>query len=141
MLQMIKTEELKSSTGKIYLKIKADLAEKWIYSDWIGYPMPEYVAEGAIAYLDVLKAHNFSKILNDNRNLVGRWDQSLNWIKEVWLPYAVKSGLKRFAHVTHADALATGAATIMQQLVKGHLEMQVFSDLETAKNWLREINH
>ncbi|MEJ8756139.1 hypothetical protein WG947_03965 [Pontibacter sp. H259] len=141
MLEMIKSEELKASTGKTYLKIKADLAEKWIYSDWIGYPTPDNVAEGSITYLDAMKAHNFDKILNDNRNLVGRWDQSLNWVKQVWLPYAVKAGLKKFAHIAHADALATGAASVMKDIVKDHLEMQVFSDLETAKNWLREHNN
>jgi len=135
---MTRTEELKSSTGKIYLKIKPDLSEKWIYSNWIGYPTPDHVAAGAIAYLDAMKANNFSKVLNDNRNLVGRWDQSLAWIEQVWLPYAVKAGLKKFAHVTHTDALATGAASVMEDLVKDQLEMRVFSDLEAAKSWLQE---
>ena len=79
--------------------------------------------------------------LNDNRNLVGRWDQALTWIEQVWLPYAVKSGLKKFAHVTHTDALATGAASVMQDLVKDYIEMQVFSDLESAKDWLRDHNN
>lgn len=137
MFQKTLPEELKTSTGKTFLKIKTDLADNWVYTDWIGYPTPENVAKGALAYLDTLKANNLNAVLNDNRNLVGRWDQSLDWVKQVWLPYAVKSGLKRFAHVAPKDALSIGAAVIMQEYIKSKVEMQVFSNLEEAKVWLR----
>ena len=137
MLQTRNSEELKTFTGKTYLRIQADLDENWIYSDWIGYPTPENVAKGALAYLDMLQAHNMNSILNDNRNLVGRWDQSLDWVREVWLPYAVKSGLKYFAHIAPSEALSASAAGIMKEFVKAKVNMQVFNDIETAKAWLR----
>ena len=141
MFQNTLSEELKTSTGKTFLRIKADQTENWIYTDWIGYPTPENVARGALAYLDAMKANNFNAILNDNRNLVGRWDQSLDWVRQVWLPYAVKSGLKRFAHIAPKEAMSTGAAGIMREYLKGKIEMQVFNNLEEAKVWLRSHNN
>ena len=137
---MMRSEELKTSTGKTFLTINHDPAENWLYTDWIGYPTPGNVAKGSIAYLDALKALNLNSILNDNRHLVGRWDQSLNWVEQVWLPYAVEAGLKRFAHVAPTDALATGAASVMQNIVKNHVNMQVFSGLADARNWLQTQN-
>lgn len=141
MLKMTNFEELRTSTGKTFLKIKHDSTENWIYTDWIGYPTPENVKKGALAYLKILKEYNLTSILNDNRNLVGRWDNSLDWVKQVWLPEAVKAGLKKLAHVTLADSLATGAASVMQEFVEQSIDMQVFTDLEEAKDWLRTENN
>ncbi|MBC5775368.1 hypothetical protein H8S95_14910 [Pontibacter sp. KCTC 32443] len=138
MLQIIHSEELKTSTGKTFLKIKYNSNENWIYTDWIGYPTPENVAKGAIAYLEAMQANNLNRVLNDNRNLVGRWDNALDWVEQVWLPIAIKAGLKRFAHITHQDSLSFKAASIMQNLIRSHIEMRVFTDPEAAKLWLRE---
>ena len=138
---MISFEELRTSTGKTFLKIKYDHIENWLYTNWIGYPTPDNVAKGALAYLEMLKAYDLASVLNDNRNLVGRWDNSLDWVEKVWLPEAAKAGLKYFAHVTLSGSLATGAASRMQDLVKGLIEMQVFTDLEEAKAWLRSKNN
>lgn len=136
----MKLRELKSPTGKTYLKIDFDPQNLWILADWQGYPTPNNVATGAIAYLDSMREHGCHSVLNDNRNLVGPWDQSLDWLEKHWIPYAIGSGLKYFAHIGELHAFSTNSATGLKALIKDAFQMELFNDIEKAKAWLRSNN-
>ncbi|MCC9138182.1 STAS/SEC14 domain-containing protein [Pontibacter silvestris] len=136
----MKLKELKSATGKTFLRIGFDTQNQWVHADWHGYPTPDNVATGAIAYLNSMKEHDCHSVLNDNRNLVGPWDQSLDWLEKEWIPYAVRSGLKHFAHVGDNHSFSTNSASNFKTRIKGAFEMEIFDDVEKAKAWLKANN-
>ncbi|WP_207432611.1 STAS/SEC14 domain-containing protein [Sabulibacter ruber] len=130
-------EELLSPTGKVFLQIDLDANDQWIYANWIGYPTHDNVAKGAFAYLDWMQAKGRSAVLNDNRNLVGRWDNSLDWLEQHWIPYAVKKGLKYWAHLDTTGTFSADSADQLRARVRGRFEVQLFDDQAAAENWLR----
>ncbi|MCP2043603.1 STAS/SEC14 domain-containing protein [Pontibacter sp. HSC-36F09] len=132
----MKVQELTSSTGKTYLTIYYDEHNKWVYNDWIGYVSPENVKQGSLAVLQAIKQHKASCGLNDNRNLVGRWDESVEWIEQVWIPAAAEAGLRYYAHIANEDAFAAASSADMLDRVQGRFEMRIFKDIDEARSWL-----
>ncbi|GAB3197638.1 hypothetical protein ABID22_000807 [Pontibacter aydingkolensis] len=131
-----KHQELKSSTGKVYLTITYDEKNRCVHNNWLGYLSLENVRQGAMAVLHFIDTFKAPHTLNDNRELVGPWDQAVDWIEQEWMPRAVEAGLKCFAHVVDQDAFAAAAATDMLNRVNGQFQMRIFKDIYDAKQWL-----
>ncbi|MFB9865027.1 STAS/SEC14 domain-containing protein [Rufibacter immobilis] len=129
---------MSSTTGKVFLQIELEPGQQWIYANWIGYPTPDNVAKGAFAYLDWMQAKGCTAVLNDNRQLVGRWDQSLDWLEKQWIPYALKTGLKHWAHLDNLATFSASSADQLRERVKGRFEIQLFDDQAAAEEWLRK---
>lgn len=132
----MKIQELTSSTGKVYLTIHYDEQNKWLYNDWTGYVTPENVKQGGLAVLDAIKQHRTALGLNDNRNLVGRWDDALAWIEQEWIPAAAEAGLRYYAHVVDADSFAAASSADMLNRVQGRFQMRIFQNMTDAREWL-----
>ncbi|GGK58737.1 hypothetical protein ACD591_16230 [Rufibacter glacialis] len=131
-------EEMRTPTGKIFLQIDLAPQERWIYNNWIGYPTHENVAKGAMKYLDWMQAKGLSAVLNDNRQLVGRWDGSIDWLEKNWIPYAVKTGLKFWAHLDNPGTLSVNSADLLIARTRGKFEVKIFDDQAAAEHWLLE---
>ncbi|WP_205501934.1 hypothetical protein [Rufibacter psychrotolerans] len=130
-------EELVTPTGKVFLQISLEPHDQWIHANWIGYPTHDNVAKGAITYLDWMKAKGCSAVLNDNRHLVGRWNQSLDWLEQHWVPYAVKAGLRYWAHLDTPGTFSAESADLLRARVRGKFEVQLFEDQAAAETWLK----
>jgi hypothetical protein len=135
---MIKIAELTSATGKTFLTIAYDAANNWIYNNWIGYVSPENVKLGSIAVLEAFQTHQTPYGLNDNQELVGRWDEAVDWIEQVWMPQAAAAGLRCYAHVTNQESFAAASAAEMESRTNGLFQMRIFGDMDSAKSWLKE---
>lgn len=109
----------------------------WLRATWSGYITPGDALSGASNYLARAEPFHSPYLLNDNTSLRGPWFDSLAWLDRVWLPQAVRLGLRYIAHVvqadTHTDILTL---TCPAPLTKG-LELQFFDDLASAQEWLR----
>ena len=130
-------QELKSPTGRVYLTIDMDTANRWILVDWIGYLTADSIRAGAQAYTDALTKSGFSCVLNDTRSVRGPWDHSMDWVINVWAPNAAAAGLKHFAMVSTPESLADGsAANFYAQLTA--FQAEVFDNLSSARAWLSQ---
>jgi hypothetical protein len=130
--------ELTNSFDKVYLTIEFDEANQWIYSNWIGILPTNDVVRGCEGIIELLQAHPCSRILNDNRAVVGSWSLANEWIAQQWAPQAIKLGLKRFAHVVSPGIFGQASAAEMAMRVGPRLEMRLFQDVQAAQSWLRE---
>jgi hypothetical protein len=135
---MVNKTELTSSTGKVFLTVECDAANNWVYNCWNGYVSPENVMQGCLAVLEAFQNQRSVSILNDNSQLVGRWDDSVEWIEKEWIPRALKAGLRYFAHVANQESFAAASAAQLSSRTHGLFEMRIFGDLEQAQNWLKE---
>lgn len=132
----MKVQELTSSTGKTYLTIHYDEQHHWVYNDWNGYVSPDNVKQGSRAVLNAIVQYSAALGLNDNRHLVGRWDDAVEWIEQEWIPNAAAAGLRYYAHVVNADAFAAASSGEMLSRVQGRFQMRIFSDYSEARDWL-----
>lgn len=131
-------DELQSSLGKTYLTIHYRPEGPWIHADWIGYPTGTSVLRGALTYLDRMKSQHCHAVLNDNRRLVGRWDASLEFLEQQWIPRAIANGLHYWAHLDNPGALSEASADALRERVKDRFEIRLFEDQLQAEDWLRE---
>jgi len=135
---MTRIAELKAATGKTYLTIDYDTQHHWIYNNWLGYVTAENVKKGALQVLQALETYRTPCGLNDNRQLTGPWDHSVDWIEEEWIPGAARAGLRYYALVVDQEAFAAASAQDMLSRVKGLFTMRIFDDINQARHWLQE---
>ncbi len=138
--------ELKDQKGEVYYSVEYLPEHHILFSEWFGsYLLVEEVKEGALLGLEKMKEYQVTKLLNDNTNLEGTWDEANDWIAQEWMPKAIEAGLMKFAHILAPDIFGQLAAEFMgdnakklEEETKNVFQMRMFGDLESAKKWLLE---
>jgi hypothetical protein len=114
----------------------------WLRATWTGYIETEHAISGALTYLEQVGPFHCLYLLNDNVALKGPWFDSTRWLEAAWLPQAERLGLRYVAHVvqhdTHNDIMTL---RYPRNHVVDSLELQLFDDVEAAKEWLRRCQH
>lgn len=108
-----------------------------LHAAWSGYITPSDAMGGAEHYLTQAKLFHSPYLLNDNSNLRGPWFDSLVWLERSWLPRARQLGLRYVAHVVQADARADILTLTCPVPTTNALELQLFDDVASARDWLR----
>ena len=93
-----------------YLSIVCNDEQRWVEVNWIGYQNFESVQNGGMQMLEILKASGFTKVLNDNREVLGNWSEASDWAGTVWFPMMIDAGLRDFAWVFSPSIFAQLAA-------------------------------
>lgn len=127
------------STGK-FLDVYIDPKNQWIYADWKGVPSVVNVKEGLETILQAIEAHNFGRLLNDNRKLRGTWTGALEWIVNDWTPRAINAGYSAVAFIYSPDVFGKFSvdALLKQTDEKGVVKQKPFGSMSEAKDWLSE---
>lgn len=134
--------ELKDTKGNTFYRAYADRENGWVYSGWFGvYLSVEQIQEAALAGLELLKEAGMTKLLNDNSQLEGVWDEANEWIANVWMPQAIGAGLHRFAHILSPDLFAQLSAEFMEDnskvMPEEAFQLRLFNSREEAEAWLQ----
>jgi hypothetical protein len=111
--------------------------ERWLQAVWHGYVDPDEARRGAEAYLQQAAKMPSAFLLNDNFELKGPWFESLDWLREVWMPPALTLGLRYVAHIVQADQHFDVLTTRLDRAAP--FELQIFQDPTDARAWLREV--
>lgn len=115
--------------------LELDEANGWLRVTWTGYVDHAEAVRGAEGYL-----HDASAcpcLLNDNTALQGPWSDSIEWLEQVWVPQALRLGLRYVAHVPqHSDPMGYGT-THLRNPSGGQFELQIFAQVADAEDWLR----
>lgn len=90
--------------------------------------------------LGLLKKNNCAKVLNDNTDVLGNWSEAADWGGTVWFPEMQKAGLKFFAWVYSQNTFSKMAAHKSLDIMVGNITTQFFTDLQNAKEWLKNIS-
>ena len=117
-----------------------DDSNEWVYVDWKNKPSVETVKRGCEEILKLLFQKGTSKVLNDNRNVIGSWYLASQWVSDDWFPRMMKAGLKKFAWIQ-------SKASPMSQLSARNSEMRnqdmdvihLYNDEPEAIHWLKQF--
>src|SRR5690349_16794073 len=82
-------QELRNAFGNVYLTIEVDLLNHWVHTNWVGHLTEEITKAGTETYTKTVKDSGFNCVLNDSRQVVGRWEHSVEWALHEWVPMAV----------------------------------------------------
>lgn len=90
-----------------WLFMRWDEVHQIVHSEWRGFANSAELRAGLVRGLEAINDHHALGYLTDTRKVrvVVRNDQ--DWIRETWLPLAIKAGLKRIAVVTAPRAWAS----------------------------------
>lgn len=104
--------------------------------DWTGFQSFESVQHGGMLMLEMLRENKCTKVLNDNRNVLGTWSEASEWAGEVWFPMIEKAGLKYFAWIYSPSVFSQLSAQKSVDIAVGNVVTQFFTDIGVAEEWL-----
>jgi hypothetical protein len=129
---------LSNDFDKVFITTHHDKMNGWVYNNWVGYQTYVGIVAGADNCLHLIRAHACPYLLNDNREVLGTWDHTVEWIVTNWAPRAIEAGLTHFANVVSHESMAAQSAEAMRLGIEGQLHMRMFGDMAEAQDWLRE---
>ncbi len=133
------TQTLKNAQDEVFFTITYRKDQDLFYANWIGADLSlAQVQEGALLFLSLIKEKEQSKLLNDNRQLIGVWDEANDWLANEWMPQVIQAGLSKFAHIYSKDFYANLSAEFLEDNAKkiGGFEIKLFDDEQKAVDWL-----
>nr|WKN39872.1 STAS/SEC14 domain-containing protein [Tunicatimonas sp. TK19036] len=127
---------VQNALDKEFLHMDYNETTHWLYTRWMGDVTLEDVKKGGEEILKQVQVHSCAKVLNDNRDVTGSWDEANDWIQQDWMPRMIAAGLRKFAHIISPDIFAAMSVEEMATRASGY-EMRIFEDIGEAKAWLR----
>jgi PAS domain S-box-containing protein len=121
------------------IEIDYDKAAGCIIANWRGFHSLHSVKTGCIQLLEALIAYNCSKILNNNTNVLGTWDNAVEWVVSEWFPLAQAAGLKYIGWVYSPSTFSRLSADLTIKRSTGNITHKTFNKVEEASDWLKTI--
>lgn len=120
-----------------YISIEYNHIDDWMYVNWKGYQNYDSVVAGCEKMLELMKEHACYRILNDNTQVEGQWSAAAKWGAEYWFPALREAGLRWFAWIYSPRMLGRLSTDKTLNLAENPDYIQVFDDIDLAKDWLR----
>lgn len=128
-----------SLVKKSFIEIEYDASNDWLYVNWIGPANEEMGMAGCEDIIQALQQYPVRKILNDNRNVYGSWQEGVKWVLNSWFPCFLSAGCFYIAWVQSSCPESQASLEQALQHEIPHVMILVFEDVETATSWLKEV--
>ncbi|MBC6991052.1 hypothetical protein [Hymenobacter sp. BT491] len=119
--------------GYVYLSVERNREHNWVHAQWSGRQTLETIMAGGMTYVEMLQQEPCPKLLNDHRELVGRFTEANDWIAQVWTPLIIGAGLRYFAQVLAPGIYGQLSMQELHQRIGDQFEIKLFEDLDLAK--------
>jgi hypothetical protein len=117
------------------LEISFDPSSKVIICNWIGFQNKENIMNSGAVILDLLKKKSASKVINDNTNVTGTWQDASDWTAKEWFPSMMKAGLKHFAWIFSPNIFAELSA---KKAMPASDVVKSFGTFKEANEWIKQ---
>lgn len=115
------------------LEISYDQTQNILFCRWIGVQNTEGIKSSGQQILTHVRGKSICRVLNDNREVRGPWQEAASWAAADWFPEMKAAGLRHFAWVLSADIFAEISARRAMQHIEG---VRPFQNYEEAYTWL-----
>lgn len=123
-----------------YLSIRWDGVHHYVYSEWRAFVNSAELRTGMLKGLTAIRDNQAAAFVSDARKVKVIVHEDQKWIKEIWMPQAVRAGLQRLAFVTAAGGLGKVTVEEVVGLVDDHgLQSRTFDSMEAAKQWVTAV--
>ncbi|WP_051189551.1 PAS domain S-box protein [Daejeonella oryzae] len=142
-LQQESSNKIIKSTDSFYkdnsIVINYNEISKNLEIDWIGFESFESVQKGCMKALEMINRFECSKVLNDNRRVLGTWSDASDWVGTVFFPMMENAGVKNVAWIFSPSSFSQLSAKKSLDVAVGNITAQFFTDMNLAKKWLAEV--
>ena len=119
-----------------YLSIRWRSVPQILYAEWKGYATSAEFRAALLKGVQAMREHQVVGYVSDARKAKVFVAADLRWVSEVWLPQAVKAGLKRMAMVTAEEGLGKAIIEDVAKEIDNHgLSMRKFDSVAAATVW------
>jgi PAS domain S-box-containing protein len=127
----------------IYQNANVDITynktDNYIIVDWSGFHDVYTIKDaGSRILTTVIETQCFS-ILNNNLDLLGSWDDAINWVANDWFPLMRKAGLQHFAWILSLSTFSKLSAKHTISKIDADIAIKQFRNKRAALDWLLKI--
>ncbi len=125
--------------SNLHISISINKEKKFLYVNWLGFQNNESVRQGCLKMLDMLKKTGLTKVLNDNRSVLGTWSDAAEWVGKEWFPMMEAAGLKHFAWIYSNSTFSQLSAHKSVDILQGKVVTRLFNDGNEGEDWLLKV--
>lgn len=115
------------------IEISFDEQNKILHCNWIGFQNKESIVKSGGDILNFLKKKGCSKVLNDNTQVTGPWQEAAEWTATEWFPAMINAGLKHFAWIFSTNIFSELSA---KKAMPSSDVVKSFNSMKEAREWL-----
>jgi hypothetical protein len=125
------------STNTRAYKIIPHAENNLIEVEWYGNTTSQQFREGTLEMLNALEKNNASKIIMDMEKLsFSVTQEDHDWLKEFYVPAAIKSNLRSIAFVEPGFFNTLSIANILYPYFPDQINFEIFESFEAASLWI-----
>jgi hypothetical protein len=122
-----------------WLSIHWDRERRCVRAEFKGFTNSVEFRAGTLKILDAVRNRSARGLLSDNRGLEGVGEADQLWLRDTWMPEAVKAGIRRIAVVVaHHGAGKIASEEIIGRFGKTEFVTRTFDSVPTALTWLAQ---
>jgi hypothetical protein len=130
------TLELKNEGGYVYMFFELDTAKQQLYYKWRGFLLMDELNTGYGTIAEIVREHKITSLVADHSNIVGPWNEIVDWLVSEWTPQMNISGLRKMAIITSTDLFSNISLELfLMDNSHAKYEVKVFDTLQEAKKW------
>jgi len=123
-----------------YLSIRWDVLHNHVFSEWRGFANSAELRSCLLKGIEAITDNRAAAYVSDARKVKVIVHEDQKWIKEIWMPQAVRAGLQRLAFVTAPTGLGKVTVEEVCGLVDDHgLQSRTFASMEAARQWVSAV--
>ena len=124
-----------------YLSIRWDGVRCHVFSEWKGFANSQEIRTSLMKGIRAIRDHSATCWVSDARKMKVFVHEDQKWAKEIWMPLAVRAGLKRLAFVTAPTGLGKLTIEDVSGLYDhGGLQSHTFQSIAAARHWASEVS-
>jgi hypothetical protein len=123
-----------------YLSIRWDGIHHHVFSEWKAFANSTELRTSLLKGIRAIREHTATAYVSDARKVKVIIHDDQKWIKETWMPLAIRAGLRRIAFVTAATGLGKLTIEDVSVLVdQDGLQSRTFDSIAAARQWVAEV--
>jgi hypothetical protein len=117
-----------------HVEVRYDPEAKILHCRWRGKQTTEGIQKAAAIILKITRERKIEKVLNDNADVIGSWQDAAGWAATEWFPDMIAAGLRHFAWILPTNVFAE--LSVRRAIAGMDGVVMTFNDYEKAYEWL-----
>jgi hypothetical protein len=128
--------ELRNEGGYVYMFFELNIAKQQLYYKWRGFLLMDELSTGYSKIAEIVREHKITSLIADHSNIVGPWNEIVDWLVTEWTPQMNMAGLRKMAIITSTDLFSNICLELfMMDNNHAKYKVKIFDTLQEAKKW------
>jgi PAS domain S-box-containing protein len=122
------------------MHVKYDNALRSVVAEWDGFQSLHSIKTGCLKLLNVVTEQGAKYIFNDNTDVIGTWNEAVDWVAAEFFPMLQNAGVTHIAWVYSPSTFSRLSADMTIANINMDIVVKTFDDAAKARRWLKQIS-